>query len=260
MALSQQKIRDFAAILVMAVWLGYATSASATLVELARYEFLDGASASTDVHTGSAASSYDARTSLIGNGLNDSGISAGGNAFIRTSATPQGTTSPLNPGITPATDLSYHSFTLSFSGLPLGHTIDLTSLTYDHRVDNSPASFRGFVGVYSSLTGFATAGNALGNTNYFNNTNLPAPFTIDLTPFGGLSGLTGGDSVEIRLYFADNRGPTLSQSLQRLDNVVLNGELNITAIPEPAAMAFFSLVGLTCYFLRRPGNDISAGA
>jgi hypothetical protein len=165
----------------------------------------------------------------------------------------------LNPGINPASDVSYHSFTISFAGLPPGHSVDLTSLSYDHRIDNNPASFRGFVGVYTSLTGFASAGDAVGNTNYFNNANVPAPFTINLTPFANLSNLDSGDSVEIRLYFADNRGVALSQSLQRLDNVTLLGDLSIAAIPEPPVAAFLSFCGALCFFLRRSSYEVLAG-
>ena len=204
----------------------------AAIMEVARYEFTDdGSSSDTDSLT--TASDYDVRTTEIGGSPSISNISGGGdNAFMRATTTPN-SSSPAGD-----TNIHYHTFSLTVDSLPVGKSLNLTSLDFDYG-PNTSASFSGstfFLGIYSPTTGLVDTSDKLGGPVLNSGQNSVGTFdSIDLGRGNSVAGdnfkgVVNGETVELRIYFGDNS--TSQSRIHRVDNVVLKAEI----VPEPSSV------------------------
>lgn len=230
-------------------------------IEVARYIFTNGSPASTDADPNTTAGDWVAANlgtspNPPGADVSNSGFSTGaspsfnGAAFVRGVALPLATTTQSN--ITPGVDPSYHAFTLTVGGLLPGEALNLTNIAYDRRADTGT---RGWVEVYSDLTGYTVA-DRLVQSFSFSTSFVNQSF--GLTSFAPLSGLVNGDSVDFRLYFSSTNTTNLA-NVQRVDNLVLLGEIVAAPVPEPGTGALVSLVGLVGMLVQRSiGGRIAA--
>ncbi|MGL4514417.1 MAG: hypothetical protein ACRCT8_15115 [Lacipirellulaceae bacterium] len=226
-------------------------------VIVARYDFATDPAVSTDTDLSSTAGPW--VPANLGTTPNptppntpfvNSGISASGQAFVRGTGTgiPLATTTASN--INPASTVSFHSFKLTVDGILPGQTLSLTKISFDRRADSGQ---RGWTELYSDATGFTTA-NRLGQHFTFSTSTVSTFHNLPVS--GPLANLAPGSEVEFRFYFSTT-ATTNVNNVQRIDNVVLEGNVVGTpsAVPEPSAFAFFSLMGFSSCLLRRPGRS-----
>lgn len=220
------------------------SGASGSIIELARYTFVNGSQVSVDTDSNTTAGSYVATDLGLTGTLLNSGISTGvspafdGAAYMRGLVMPLATTTQSNITPGPGGNASFHEFTLAVDGLPSGQALNLTDIAYSRRADTGS---RGWVEVYSDVTGFTVA-DRLVQSFSFSTTFVPQSFS--LASFAPLSGLRNGDSVNFRLYFSSTN-VTASNNVQRVDNLVLSGELVDSPVPEPAAHTLLLVLGAT---------------
>ena len=170
--------------------------------------------------------------------------SSGSNAFVRANTTGSTQSSALDQFDGTDTSPDYHE--LSITADP-GHVLDLTSLVFDF------GAFLGFgdggfttnIVVQSDVGGFGNGNAVLFDESQVATGSLAnTGNTIDLSgaSFQGLS------SITFRFAFYDDSAN--AGSTNRIDNVVLNGAVNLAAVasaPEPGTLilAAFGVVGLT---------------
>ena len=192
----------------------FAHSAPAEI--LARFDFADGSTASTDTSPYSIVPAYDARSAAIAG--DDSAVSSiTETAYMRAENTPATT----NPG----TNSYYHTFSIEVAGLAAGESLDLTALSLTYTATQIYQTFS--VGTYSDAVGYSGTGDKLADIDIA--TNAGGSFKVDLTaanPVAGtaFTGLTNDQTIEFRFVFSDNS--TANNRIHRLDDIVLHGTVD----------------------------------
>jgi hypothetical protein len=126
-----------------------------------------------------------------------------------------------------------------------GYALDLDQLAFDYYVQQRQSGTWFIFEVRSSVDSYASA---IAGTYSENPADQGAPYenaTLDLTG-GSYDGL---ESISFRLYAKSDSTPNFND-IVRWDNILVSGDVNTTAIPEPASLAM-GLVGLTLIAGRR---------
>ncbi len=227
-----------------------ALTGSLSAATLLTYNFNDTSPTATDVSTYVNPTDYDPRIAAIGNGTTDSGISGGGNAFIRSGQV--GGLANITPTTTdPSTSNAYHAFSFTVQNLVVGESLNLTSINFDFLSGNTGASQSYTISLYSSASGYVDTGDLLGSTtNTGSGVGLNSPESYDLTSANAnagnsFTGLVNDDVVEFRFYFSDNVND--NARVLRTDNIVLSGDV----IPEPSSALLGGLGALVLLRRRR---------
>ncbi len=216
---------------------------------LASYNFDGASTASTDTDASTTASDYDPRSAFMAN-TGRSGISSSSeNAFMRSEEAPFSSNIGTNTN-------TYHSFTLTVDGLAPNEVLNITSLSYSYGPNTGASNSAGQLisALYASPVGFVDADDRIARTALSGSENNSGAFVIiDLTSTNtvageSFTGLTNGEVVEFRFLFGDN---FTGGAIHRVDNIILSGEVEQPAIPEPASLALFGLGGLTMLSRRR---------
>ena len=143
----------------------------------------------------------------------------------------------------------------SFSVTPVGTaTITFDNITFDYSIQGSSvASY-----TYQLRSSVDSFGSVLGTVGVGGNSATAED--IALTGLGLQT-----VPVEFRFYFADPSNSPTGTIRHRIDNVVLNGEAALRAVPEPSTLilATLGLLGLGFFGRRRcrePGQCIGGSA
>ncbi|NWK55255.1 PEP-CTERM sorting domain-containing protein [Verrucomicrobiaceae bacterium N1E253] len=229
--------------------LGLALSSASHAAVLVEYPFA-GSLVSTDSSIYSSVSTYDVRSAAIGAADDpgtdyddDSAISGNDGVFMRAQNTPTNT-SPVG--------VFYHSFSMTVQNLGVGEILNLTTLDFKYYASRIDGTFS--LGLYSDAVGYTGTGDKLTTTTNIN-ANEGSTFSIDLTSTNtvagtAFTGLTNGDTIDFRFYFADNASSiNTDNQIHRLDDISINGV--VTAIPEPSSAALLGLGLLTLCNRRR---------
>ncbi|MGB7323362.1 MAG: PEP-CTERM sorting domain-containing protein, partial [Rubripirellula sp.] len=127
-------------------------------------------------------------------------------------------------------------FTYTVTGLAANETLDITTASIDHTGASSTYRF-------NYLVNGSTLGTNFDPPNSGTYTGNIGSSAIGMS---AAAGLVNGDSFTIAFTTRDNTaGGTLT-----LDNFVLSGEVNATAVPEPSSLAVLG-VGFAGLVLRR---------
>lgn len=124
-----------------------------------------------------------------------------------------------------------------------GARLTLTTFTFDiWKTASAGATVSATL--FSSVAGFASAGDAIGNGQLVGTGQAGAFFnrSIDVSGLLEITGLTS-----FRLYLDDGNATNNANNL-RLDNLVLNGTVQV--VPEPSSLILAGL-GFCALFLRR---------
>ncbi len=122
-------------------------------------------------------------------------------------------------GIDPATDTSYHTFSLTVQGLGPGEFLSVTNVSGDYSRDGIHANLSNHtLGLYADRVGYGSTGDQIGGA-VLTNPNLSTSFDISTAAIGNL---TNGDTVEFRVYFDDGNVHEYAYT-HRLDNITLHG-------------------------------------
>ncbi len=193
---------------------------------IAAFDFTDGSSASTDTSNLSAVSHYDTSIPNVLSG-DDSGVSSiNDNAFLRAENTPD----VLDPG---PSNLSYHQFEMTIQNLGVGQSLDLTTIEFDYGpTTNGAADGSEFsVGLFSDRSGYLSDTNVLvAGTLQSEQNDLGTFVSHDLRFLGNgtetavFRQLVNGETVQFRLYFADNTDS--NSRIHRVDNLRVHGVVN----------------------------------
>jgi len=130
-------------------------------------------------------------------------------------------------GINPATDTSYHTFSLTVQGLGPGEFLSVTNVSGDYARDGiHPNLSNHTLGLYADRVGYGSTGDQIGGA-VLTNPNLSTSFDISTAAIGNL---TNGDTVEFRIYFGDGNSHAFAYT-HRLDNITLHGTVttNVSA-------------------------------
>ncbi|HEY0009319.1 MAG TPA: PEP-CTERM sorting domain-containing protein [Tepidisphaeraceae bacterium] len=208
----------------------FTVASHANAAILAQYTFDGGSAASTDTDLTTTASPF----TLSGTGGGFS--SSTGNAFLRSGVTGADAAAA-------AADTDFLSFTVTAAP---GLTLDLETLSFNLGASNNttvggPDPFANTIYVTAAGSSVGTDSFSVGNTS--GGPVLDTTSTLDLSG-AAFDGLT---SITFRFAFSDNADLS-DVSLNRLDNVVLNGT---AAVPEPTAMALLGLGSLVALRRRR---------
>lgn len=151
------------------------------------------------------------------------------------------TTSVAQPTINVDTTLANSDY-ITFTVTPIsGSTISLESISFDAAVssNSTPRS----IYLLSSVTGFTSSAVLFSNANTPGGGTLPirsggvlGSYSVALSDpaFANISG-----AVEFRLYLQTG---AINQDID-FDNIVLNGTVSTSAVPEPASFAMMAAIG-----------------
>ena len=213
---------------------------------IAEYDF------NTDLNASTADSNITAGAVTSGAGISGAGNSGRSGVtdslFALASAT---STASISVGTAIAND-DYFSVTL---GADVGYYMDLDSITLDYGYTRNGAIFgdkdlKAYI--FSSFTGFADAGDILGDlviTTTVSDNSLQYPgalpnLTVDLSAFDYV---WSGGEIEFRIYLSDTSNS--NGYVHRIDNVTLNG--TVAVVPEPSTTALLGLGGLAVLLRRK---------
>lgn len=223
---------------------GLVGAAQTQAAVLAQFNFDNGSAASSDSDGDSTASAFTFTSGITetsaGSGAGpDGGISAAGNAFLRSDATGANQAAAL-------ADDDFFSFTLTAA---TGQFLDLTSLTLAlggttaaTATPPNPASASFNNAVFLLANGVLIPGTNTTSTVPANSTTavFPSATSFDLT------GVANTPSATFQIRFSDNANT--SNQINRIDNVIVNGSV----IPEPTTAAMLlGGVGMLTLLRRR---------
>ncbi len=219
------------------IMVGSLTAVAQSAVILADYPFTSGSANSVDTVTNATADPFVNHFSTAGYPTGGfagtgSGFSATvGNVFARSYVTANTEATALA-----GTD-TFFSFTIRAGS---GFQLDLTELSFNYGNQNgnvfrggNPFNFTSTFFVRSNVDGYATTLGTATRSTTANNSTTPELLTIALP--GSYTALTG--DVTFRFYITDNNdsGIDVHNMISRIDNVRLQGEVNL--VPEPASLA-----------------------
>lgn len=189
--------------------------------------------------------------------VGDTGFSsANGNVYVRSTVT-------TNNSLPSSGTSAWHTFGLSVSGLAANEVLNLTDVTFGYQATGSTGGTGFFWSFFSDAVGSTyDLSERLANGDQ----GAPIVETVDLTssnPVAGnlFTGLTNGTDIEFRVSFGDDGAQeNNANSIHRLgiynsvgQKLQINGEIEISAIPEPAAISLFLTAALALgLMLRRP--------
>ena len=168
------------------------------------------------------ASNYNTRTSLytLRNSAIDLPIQVG---FIQASETPE--------TFQTSTSDAYHVFEITVDN----GIWDLTSMAYDYQIALGLNGQTYSSALFSDLDGFTTPIATFTFAPSSNGDTAVQTVTGDLTGNADFQGVAAGETIEFRIYFADN---STGVRAHRVGNLQVNASLS--SIPEPT----FALLGL----------------
>lgn len=211
------------------------TGANASALTLAEYSFTSNSQASTDTVIEPNATDADFG-SWDGNWSGSTLPAIGFNfniAYVSSDLTNDVLTNGTGTGAIGHSD--YLSFTIEGSGF------DITSISFDHGINDSEASNSYEAHLFTSATGFAAANVLDTSTLAGTGGAVDGGVAFDATGTTLLQGVTS--DLEIRIYFTDSQN--VPGFFHSIDNIVVEGT------PEPSSLAVLGVLGLFVISRRR---------